>query len=155
MGKKTEVGEIPIGMTAPEEVALTVLTHLKNGRVDEAIARFAKEFTFKDQGIGLEFKDKERLSEFFWKTRELYPDSFLETNTIFVSGDHVIMEWTLKATLTEPFYGGLSRKLPISLHGVSIVRAENQKIICWADYYDGLTSRRNSLAAQFEEWVEL
>lgn len=155
MHKSTEVNEIPIGMTASEGVALTVLTHLKNGRIDEAVARFAEEFTFKDQGIGLEFKDKMRLSEFFWKTRELYPDSFLETDTILVSGDQVIMEWTLKTTLTEPFYGGLSRKLPISLHGVSIVRTENQKITYWADYYDGLTSRRNSLAAHFEEWVEL
>ena len=155
MHKTTEVGEIPIGMTAPEGVTLSALTHLKNGEIDDAVARFAEEFTFKDHGIGLEFKDKERLSEFFWKTRELYPDSFLETDTILVSGDHVIMEWTLKATLTEPFYGGLSRKLPISLHGVSIVRTENQKITYWADYYDGLTSRRNSLAAHFEEWVEL
>jgi hypothetical protein len=65
------------------------------------------------------------------------------------------MEWTLKTTVTEPFYGGLSRKLPISLHGVSIARTENQKITYWADYYDGLTSRRTALAAHFEEWVEL
>ena len=155
MHKRTEVAETPIGMAAPEGVALTVLTHLKNGKIDEAVACFAEEFTFKDQGIGLEFKDKERLSEFFWKTRELYPDSFLETDTIMVSGGHVIMEWTLKTTLIEPFYGGLTRKLPISLHGVSIVRTENQKITYWADYYDGLTSRRNALAAHFEEWVEL
>lgn len=155
MHKRTEVAETPIGMAPPEGVALTVLTHLKNGKIDEAVARFAEEFTFRDQGIGLEFKYKKLLAEFFWKTRELYPDSFLETDTILVSGDHVIMEWTLKTTLTEPFYGGLTLKLPISLHGVSIVRAENQKITYWADYYDGLTSRRNALAAHFEEWVEL
>jgi SnoaL-like polyketide cyclase len=116
---------------------------------------FWRRVHFKDHGIGEEFRDKERLFEFFQKTRELYPDSFLETDTILVSGDHLIMEWTLKTTVTEPFYGGLSRKLPISLHGVSIVRTENQKITYWADYYDGLTSRRTALAAHFEEWVEL
>lgn len=116
MHKTTEVGEIPDGMAAPEGITLTVLTHLKNGKIDDAVARFVEEFTFKDQGIGLEFKDKKRLSEFFRKTRELYPDSSLKTDAIFVSGNHVIMEWTLQTTLTEPFYGGLSRKLPISMH---------------------------------------
>jgi ketosteroid isomerase-like protein len=149
------MSEIAIRMAAPEGVALTVLTHLKNGKIDEAIARFVEEFTFKDHGIGLEFKDKGRLFEFFRKTRELYPDSFLETDTIFVSGDHVIMEWILQTTLTEPFYGGLSRKVQVSVHGASIVRTENGKITDWADYYDGLTSRRTALAAQFKEWVEL
>src|SRR5260370_17284880 len=33
--------------------------------------------------MGLEFKDKERLTEFLQKTRELYPDSLLLTDTIF------------------------------------------------------------------------
>ncbi|HZC35139.1 MAG TPA: hypothetical protein VE242_05975, partial [Chthoniobacterales bacterium] len=66
-----------------------------------------------------------------------------------------VTEWTLRFTLTEPFYGGLSRKVPISLHGASIARIENGKITDWADYYDGLTSRRTALAAHFEEWVEL
>jgi hypothetical protein len=53
----------------------------------------ADEFTFNDHGIGLEFKNGERLAEFFHKTRELYPDSSLQTDTIFVSGERVITEW--------------------------------------------------------------
>jgi steroid delta-isomerase-like uncharacterized protein len=149
------MSEIPIRMASPEGLVLTVLTHLRNGQIDDAIARFAEEFRFKDHGIGLEFKDKERLTEFFQKTRGLYPDSLLQTDTIFVSGDHTIIEWTLQATLTEPFYGGLSRKVPVSLHGTSIVRTDNGKITDWADYYDGLTSRRTALASYFTEWVEL
>jgi ketosteroid isomerase-like protein len=149
------MSEIAIGMAAPEGVALTVLTHLKNGKIDDAIARFVEKLTFKDHGIGLEFKDTERLSEFFRKTRELYPDSSLETDTIFFSGDHVIMEWTRQTMVAEPFYGGLSRKVQVSVHGASIVRTENGKITDWADYYDGLTSRRTALAAHFKEWVEL
>ena len=148
MHKKTEVGEIQIGMATAEGVALTVLAHLRNGEIHDAIACFAEGFTFKDQGIGLEFKDKERLFEFFRKTRELYPDSSLETDTIFVSGNCMTIEWTLQTTLTEPFYGGLSRRL-------SIVRTENEKGAYWGDYYDGLPSRRSGLAALFEEWVEL
>ena len=35
---------------------------------------------YKDHGVGLEFTDKERLTEFFQKTRELYPDYSLQTD---------------------------------------------------------------------------
>lgn len=105
-----------------------VLTHLQDGKIDDAIAGFSEEFRFEDHGIGVEFTDKERLAEFFQKTRELYPDSTLQTDTIFLSGDHVIMEWTLQSTLTEPFYGGLSRKVRVSLHGASIVRTDDGRL---------------------------
>jgi hypothetical protein len=91
------------------------------------------------------------LAEFFQKINELYPDSSLQTDRILVSSDYVVIEWTLRATLTEPFYGGRSRKVPISQHGASIVRIENEKITDWTDYYDGLASRRTALAAHFEE----
>jgi len=155
MQKATGVGEAQIAKSASEGVVLTVLSQLKNGKIEEALAGFAEQFRFKDHGIGLEFKDKERLGEFFHKTRELYPDSFLHTDTIFVSGCRVITEWTLQFTLTEPFYGGLKRTVKVSVQGVSIVRIENGNIAEWADYYDGLTSRRTALGAHFEEWVEL
>ena len=148
------MGEIAIGKEALESVVLTALTQLKNGKIDAAIACFAEEFRFKDLGMGLEFKDKERLAEFFQKARQLYPESLLETDTIFVNGDHVIIEWTLQATLTEPFYGGLSRKVRVSVQGVSIVRTDKGKITDWADYYDGLAARRTALASYFTEWVE-
>ena len=104
---------------------------------------------------GLEFRNRTQLAEFFRKSRELYPDSSLQTDRVLVSGDHVITQWTLHTVLTEPFYGGLTRRLPISLDGTSIVRIENGKIKDWSDYYDGLKSRCTALAAHFEEWVEL
>jgi len=144
-----------IAIVASEDVVLTTLTYLKNGQIEAAVACFADEFTFNDHGIGLEFKDKERLAEFFHKTRELYPDSFLKIDAIFVSGDRVITQWTLQFTLTEPFYGPHSRKLRVSLRGASIVQTTNGRITGWADYYDGLTSRRTALASYFTEWVEL
>jgi len=155
MQKATVVGEVQIAKSASEGVVLTVLSQLKNGKIEEALAGFAEQFRFKDHGIGLEFKDKERLGEFFHKTRELYPDSFLHTDTIFVSGSRVITEWTLQFTVTEPFYCGLKRTVKVSVQGVSIVRIENGNIAEWADYYDGLTSHRTALGAHFEEWVEL
>ncbi len=125
------MSEIPIGVAALEGVILTVLTHLNNGEVDDAVTRFAEEFRFKDHGIGLEFKDKERLREFFQK------------------------KWTLQTTLIEPFYGALSRKVRVSLQGASIVRTDKDMITDWSDYYDGLMSRRTALASYFTEWVEL
>ena len=138
-----------------EQVVLPVLTRLDNGNIDDAIARFAEEFTFKDRGIGLEFKDKGRLTEFFQKTREYFPDSSLQVDSILMSLDHVVSEWTLHTSVTEPFYGALSRKVPILLHGVSVVRTKNGEITEWSDYYDGLTSRRTALAAYFTDWGEL
>jgi len=147
--------EVSRQMTASEEVVLNALTNLKNGKIENAIARFAEEFRFKDHGLGLEFNDKDRLGEFFRKSREFYPDSFLQTDTIFLSGDHLITEWTLQTVVTEPFYGQLTRQVRVSLPGISIVRTESGSITDWADYYDGLTSRRTALASHFTEWREL
>jgi steroid delta-isomerase-like uncharacterized protein len=144
-----------IGMTASEGLVLIALSDLNSGRVDDAITHFAEQFKFTDHGIGLEFMDKERLIEFFQKAREFYPDYVVHAERVFVSGDHVIMDWTLQATLTEPFFGALSRKVRVSLPGVSLIRIDNGKISDWADYYDGRTSRRMALASFFTEWVEL
>jgi steroid delta-isomerase-like uncharacterized protein len=139
----------------PSEVVVAVIAHLRNGEINEATAFFADSFQFNDRGLGLEFKDREGLAEFFEKTRELYPDSSSQTDRVLVSGDFVIIEWTLRTALSEPFYGGLSRKVSISLPGASVARIENGKITDWTDYYDGLTARRTALAAYFVEWVEL
>ena len=138
---------------APERVVLAVQAHLNNGKIDDAIARFAERFSFKDHGIGLEFKDKERLTEFFQKAWELFPGSLLQTDAIFVSRDRVITEWTLNANVTEPFYAGLTRRVRVFVRGASIVQFDNGKITSWSDYYDGLTSCRAALASYFTERV--
>ena len=151
---RTIVTEISAEMTASEAVVLTAVTNLNDGKINETIASFAEEFTFKDHGIGLDFNDKVQLAEFFQKTRELYPDSFVQVDTIFVSGDRVFVEWTLRATVTEPFFGGFSKRVPITVQGVSIVRMDSRRISDWVDYYDGLTSRRTRLADYFAEWIE-
>ena len=110
--------EMLVGIEALEGVVLTVLEHLSSGKIEDAIACFAEEFSFKDHGVDLEFKNKERLAEFFRKARELYPDSLLQIDAIFVSGDRVITEWTLQANVTEPgYYTGVSLTFPVSVHG--------------------------------------
>jgi steroid delta-isomerase-like uncharacterized protein len=148
--------EMLVEMEALEGVVLTVLERLRNGKIEDAIACFAEEFSFKDHGVDLEFKNKERLAQFFRRARELYPDSLLQTDAIFVSGDRVITEWTLQANVTVlGYYAGVSLTFPVSVHGVSIVLIDNGKVADWSDYYDKLTSRRAALASYFTEWVEL
>jgi steroid delta-isomerase-like uncharacterized protein len=145
----------PKAMSSQQQLIVDALEARANGRVDDSTVGFADEFRFKDHGIGLEFYDTKRLAEFFQKAQELYPDRSVEIDAIFASGDHVIAEWTLRTNLSEPFYGGLTRTVPISLRGASILRTEDGKIAEWADYYDGLTARQTALAAYFTEWVEL
>jgi hypothetical protein len=138
-----------------EAVVSGVLMNLRSERFVEATTRFAEGFRFMDHGIGLEFKDRARLTEFFYKVREFYPDSSLITNRVFTSGDHVVLEWTYRATITEPFSGGHSLKVPVSVQGASVVLTHEGEIREWADYYDGLKSRRTALAAYFQDWCEL
>ena len=148
------MSELGIATAAPDKIVLAVVSHLNDGQTDDALALFADNFSFKDHGIRLEFNTKDRLAEFFWKARELYPDARLQTERIFVSSSNALIEWTLQATLIEPAFGNCRWKVPISLHGASVVRTENGRITSWSDYYDGLVSRRTALAAYFTEWVE-
>ena len=143
-----------IATAASDRLVLVVISHLNEGNIEDAVALFADQFSFKDHGIRLEFNTKDRLAEFFAKARELYPDSRLQTEEIFVSGSNALAEWTLQATVIEPAFGNCRWKIPLSLHGASVVRIENGRITTWSDYYDGLISRRTALASYFTEWVE-
>jgi steroid delta-isomerase-like uncharacterized protein len=145
---------VSVQTLSPERVVSGVLRKLNQGQIEDATACFATDFRYKDHGIGLEFTEKQRLSEFFRKARELYPDYFVQADQTFVSGEHVITQWTLQVRVSEPFYAGLTRRIPISIAGVSIVSVDDGNIADWADYYDGLTARRTALAAHFTEWVE-
>ena len=148
------MSELGIATAATEKIVLAVISHLNERKIEDAVALFAGQFSFKDHGIQLEFNTKDPLTEFFQKAQELYPDMLLQINTIFVSSDRALTEWTLQATLIEPAFGNCRRKIPLSLHGASVVRSENGRITSWSDYYDGLISRRTALASYFTEWVE-
>ena len=128
------MSEVSIETLSAQRVVSAVLRQLNEEQIEDAVACFTTDFRYKDHGIGVELKDKDRLTEFFRKARELYPDYFLQTEQTFASGEHVITQWTLQVTITEPFYNG--------------------KIADWVDYYEGLTARRTALGAHFTEWVE-
>jgi hypothetical protein len=152
---KTEINNLPIEIASLESLVRTVLTALREGQIDAAVDRFGEQFAYNDYGIGLEFRDKGRLTEFFQKLRELYPDSLLLTDAIFVSGDHVISEWTQQYTATEALLPAGPLKRPICLHGASVMQIENGEITRWSDYYDGLISRRAGIASYLSDWIEL
>jgi len=141
--------------TTPDRILQTALAAWRQEDFVELVDQFSDRFTFTDHALGLEFKDKGRLTEFLAKIRERFPDSERRDNTIFSSGDRVISEWTLTATQAEPFLGGRLRKVPICVQGISVVQIKNGKISQWSDYYDQLKSRRYGVAAFFTEWVEL
>jgi steroid delta-isomerase-like uncharacterized protein len=142
-------------VTTPDRILHAFLAAWWHGNVVEAADQFSDRFTFTDHALGLEFKDKERLTEFLAKAREFFPDTQRTDNTICRSEDGVISEWTVMATLSEPFLGGLMRSVPIRVQGISVVQMQNGKITRWSDYYDQLTARRYGLASWFTEWTEL
>ena len=141
--------------TTSDRILQTALAAWRQGNFVEVVDQFNDQFTFTDHALGLEFKDKGRLTEFWVKIRERFPDSKRSDNTIFSSGDRVISEWTLTATQTEEFLGGRLRKVPICVRGISVVQIKNGKISRWSDYYDQLKSQRYGVAALFTDWIEI
>ena len=141
--------------TAPDRILEIALAAWRQGKLVELIGQFNDQFIFTDHALELEFKDKERLTEFFAKLREHFPDFERRDNTVLSSGDRVISEWTLTATKAEPFLDGRPRKVQINMQGISVVQIKNGKISQWSDYYDQLKSRRQGVAALFTEWIEL
>lgn len=126
---------------------------LSEGRISELVEHFDEPFIFKDHALTLEFTEKTRLTDYFQKARELFPDSRLQVVSIKESGNHAIAEWKLTATQTVPC-GSMSYRFPVSLHGATIACVENERIVEWSDYYDQSSSRRTSLAAFFTDWIE-
>ena len=148
-----EMGRARIRTATAANILKSVLTALNQRNITEAAAQFADAFKFNDYALGLEFTERERLSEFFQRSVELFPDAVTELISTFECGEFAVAEWKITATETVP-WGAFQRKLPISLQGVSVAQIDDGKIIRWSDYYDQNTSRRIGLAGFFTEWVE-
>jgi ketosteroid isomerase-like protein len=137
----------------PQQILQSALDALSEGKISQVVDRIGNHFTFKDHALTLEFTDRFRLTEFFEKSRELFPDTTLEIVAVFGEGNHAIAQWKLSATQTVP-YVSISYRFPISLFGATVVRVEDGKIVQWSDYYDQSSSRRMTLGAFFTDWVE-
>src|SRR5262245_33244815 len=90
-------------VSARTPILQSVLDTLNEGRISEA-DQFDDQFTFTDRALDLEFTDKGRLTEFFQKSRELFPDTLVEVDSTFQCGDYVSAEWKLRAMQTMPYY---------------------------------------------------
>jgi steroid delta-isomerase-like uncharacterized protein len=141
------------GAIAPVDVLKSVLAALNQRNISKAVDQFADDFIFNDYALDLEFTEKGRLIEFLQKSRELFPDTVVELVSTFECEDYAIAEWKLTGTQTESF-GSRSYRFPIALHGSTIVQTKHGRVVHWSDYYDQLASRRTSLRAFFEEWIE-
>jgi len=130
-----------------------MLSHLSEGRIEEFVSEFDSRFTFSDHALDLQFSEKERLTEFLQKSRELFPDTAIDVTSVLQSGDTAVAEWKLTATETLA-YGSIKPRVRISLSGVTVVQFRQGKVTRWSDYYDPLKSRRAGLAGLFTEWVE-
>jgi steroid delta-isomerase-like uncharacterized protein len=139
---------------APRQILKSALAALSEGKIYEVVEQFDDLFAFNDHALALEFTDKERLTDFLHKLRELFPDTAIEIVSIFECGDHAIAEWKLTATQTAPT-GAISYRFRILVRGTTIAKIENGRITRWSDFYDQNTSRRVNLAALFAEWIEI
>ena len=142
------------GTLQTADILKSALTFLNEGSIADLVDEFDAGFTFTDHALGLQFSEKDRLTEFLQKSRELFPDSIIEVISTLESGNTVMVEWKLTATETTSLPGSTRLRLPISLPGATIVQFRNNKITHWSDYYDQLKSRRVALAAAFADWVE-
>jgi steroid delta-isomerase-like uncharacterized protein len=142
-----------ITMDAAEPVVRSVVTALNKEQISDAVDQFADRFTFTDHALGIEFTEKERLIDFFSKSRELQPDASMKIVSIFHAEDNIAAEWELTATQDESS-GYACCRLPICLRGVTVVQVKNGRITRWSDFYDEGQSRRVKLAALFKDWVE-
>lgn len=150
-----KMSDISEEVAVSEKILRDVFTALAEGNIERAISYFQSTFIFNDYGIDLHFNDKKHLAEFFVKEKELYPDSARLPDTVLCAGSHAVSQWTLHKTVMEEGFGTVRFRRPVHVEGSSVIRIDNEKIVEWSDYYDGLTSRRSALAAFFTPWVEL
>ena len=57
------MSELGIATAASDKIVVAVISHLNAGNIEDAVALFADQFSFKDHGIRLEFNTKDRLAE--------------------------------------------------------------------------------------------
>ena len=86
----TVLENAPVEATTSDRILQTALAAWRQRNFVEVADQFNDQFTFIDHALGLEFKDKRRLTEFLAKISERFPDSERRDDTFFSSGFDVI-----------------------------------------------------------------
>ena len=102
---------------SPVDVLQSVLAALNQANISRAVDQFADDFAFNDYALDLEFRDKKRLTEFFQKTCELFPDTVVELISTFECGDYAIAEWKLSFSTWTDHRRDVSLRTPPQLPG--------------------------------------
>ena len=80
---RTVLNNASVEATTPRGILQIALAAWRQGNLAEVIDQFNDQFIFTDHALGLEFKDKKRLTEFLAKIRERFPDCERKVNAIF------------------------------------------------------------------------
>jgi SnoaL-like domain len=95
----TALDNSSVDATTPDQILHAFLASWRRGNVVEAAHQFSDQFTFTDHALGLEFKDKEHLTEFLAKAREFFSDTQRTDHTICNNEDGVITERSTSMSL--------------------------------------------------------
>src|SRR5215468_4792469 len=105
-GRTGDMGDFLVtAQTARIDILKSMLTFLSEGKIADFVGKFNSDFTFTDYALDLQFSEKDRLTEFLQKSRELFPDTIIEVVSAFESDDTVMAEWKLTATETASSFG--------------------------------------------------
>src|SRR3979490_3185093 len=80
--QSTVIENASVEATTSDRILQAALAAWRQGNFVAAADQFNDQFTFTDHALGLEFKDKGRLTDFLAKTRELFPDSERRDNIL-------------------------------------------------------------------------
>jgi hypothetical protein len=79
--QSTVLDNASVEATTPDRILQTALAAWRQGNFVEVADQFSDQFTFIDHALELEFRDKERLTEFLANIIELFSDSERATET--------------------------------------------------------------------------
>jgi steroid delta-isomerase-like uncharacterized protein len=127
-----------------EQIDRNTVEIWNNGRFDLVDQVVAPDYVRHDPAFPEEVRGPEGYKRYVKALMEPFPDGKIIVEDVILgpSGDKAAIRWTWRATHTADFMGIPPTGKRVELAGLSIVRAENGKLVeCW-DGYDSLSLMR-------------
>ena len=115
-----------------------------NGRLDLVDRVVAPDYVRHDPAFPEDVRGPEGYKRYVKALMEPFPDGKIIVEDVIIGpdGDKTAVRWTWRATHTADFMGIAPTGKKVELAGISILRAENGKLVeCW-DGYDSLSLMR-------------
>jgi hypothetical protein len=103
------------GTDTSDRIPQIALAAWRQGNFVEVVDQFDDQFTFTDHALGLEFKDKGRLTEFLAKIGNLFPDSERKANTTSATQSALLVSGRLRPRGLNLFWAGAYEKYQFAL----------------------------------------